>query len=220
MGDPGFPTRLLDLDEPPRALRLSGDGSLLLASAVAILGSRTAPGSRVRLAADLAHAARAAGLVVVAGASTALERAALEAAGDRTVVVDPGAMPGADPAGAGLPAAHPRAALVAWEDPDSRRLPRAATRPAGPARRARSRARGIQVAIARAVVIVAASRESEVMQAAGWAGLLGRPLFALEPATDEPLAGLDALVRSGLALPLARDEASALFERLAKTGGG
>lgn len=241
IGDPRYPVRLLDLADPPGALRAAGDVALLVLPAVAILGSGSAPASRLEQAARLARAARAAGLAVVAGDSTPLERAVLETARDGGVCIRAeawggGPEGGRGPMGAGRPRASNRgAALVAWEDPADQVVDSGETRAEMPAgllaaagrrRRARSRARGIQVALAQAVLITATARESEVMHAAGWAGLLGRPLFAVGPdlvdpaGADDRLGGLAELVRTGAALTLTEHEAAAFFERLAAPTNG
>jgi hypothetical protein len=240
IGDPRYPVRLLDLADPPGALRAAGDVALLVLPAVAILGSGSAPASRLEQAARLARAARAAGLAVVAGDSTPLERAVLESARDGGVCIRAeawggGPQGGRGTMGAGRRASDRGAALVAWEDPadqvvdpgESRAgMPGGLLAAAGRRRRARSRARGIQVALAQAVLITATARESEVMHAAGWAGLLGRPLFAVGPdiadaaGADDRLGGLAELVRTGAALALTEHEAAAFLERLAAPTDG
>jgi hypothetical protein len=84
-------------------------------------------------------------------------------------------------------------------------------------------------------VLVASGRESEVMHAAGWARVLDAPVFAVEPppgdadapgkgvgrggpgadAADPFLEGLGELVRSGVAIPIRRDEVAGLLASIA-----
>jgi DNA processing protein len=207
-----MPARLADLPDPPVGLYIDGDIDLLGSPSVAILGSSDAPAARVELARSVAAVTVAADLVVVASGSSAIERAALEEAGVRSVQVVPSL---ADRArGVGLVVTE--GGNVGLRGPGS-----PGTR--GPRIAARLAARRIQVALAGAVVVLASGRESEVMHAAGWARLLDRPLLAVlvapgeapssgptgaaSPASvgadtrvvDDALAGLAELVRTGSA---------------------
>jgi DNA processing protein len=89
-GDTGYPTRLLDLREPPDPLWIDGDLSIFEGRAAAIVGTRRMSGYGERVARDLAAACAAAGIVVVSGLAQGIDAAAHRGAldgGGRTIAV-------------------------------------------------------------------------------------------------------------------------------------
>jgi DNA processing protein len=88
LGYPGYPTKLLELVNPPRVLTTSGP--LVARRAVAIVGSRRATEGSLAFAHDLAFQLARAGVVVVSGGAvgvdSAAHRGALEAGGATWVV--------------------------------------------------------------------------------------------------------------------------------------
>lgn len=89
LGDPGYPTGLLDLPCPPPVLWALGDLGLLGAAAAGIVGTRSATGYGLKLASRLARAVVEADATVVSGGARGIDTAAHRATlpGGRTVVV-------------------------------------------------------------------------------------------------------------------------------------
>lgn len=88
LGDPNYPTKLLELVNPPRVLTTSGP--LIASRAVAIVGSRRATAGSLAFAREIAFQLARAGVVVVSGGAVGVDgaahRGALEAGGATWVV--------------------------------------------------------------------------------------------------------------------------------------
>ena len=78
--DPGYPTRLRDLPNPPTALFLHGDPDLLNAAQIAVVGSRNPSSGGRRTAHEFAAELAGRGLVITSGLATGIDRAAHEGA--------------------------------------------------------------------------------------------------------------------------------------------
>ena len=80
--DPGYPTRLRELPNPPSALFLHGDPDLLCLPQLAIVGSRNPSTGGRRNAHDFAAHLASAGLVIGSGLATGIDAAAHQGALD------------------------------------------------------------------------------------------------------------------------------------------
>lgn len=90
LADETYPPLLTEIIDPPLALHVRGDGALLGAPGVAVVGSRRATPYGVNAARHLARALAGAGITVVSGLALGIDAAAHEAAleaGGRTVAV-------------------------------------------------------------------------------------------------------------------------------------
>jgi DNA processing protein len=74
--DPGYPTRLLDLYDPPNSLYISGDIELLNLPMLAIVGSRAATPEGIKNARYFARALSEAGYLVISGLARGIDGAA------------------------------------------------------------------------------------------------------------------------------------------------
>jgi len=79
-GEPGYPTRLAEIADPPPLIALQGRAELLAAPAIALVGARNASANGRMLAHNLAKDLAAAGLVVVSGLARGIDTAAHEGA--------------------------------------------------------------------------------------------------------------------------------------------
>lgn len=90
LDDPGYPSLLREIIDPPLALHVRGDRALLSAAAVAVVGSRRASPYAINAARQLSSDLTRAGLVIVSGLARGVDAAAHSAAldaGGRTVAV-------------------------------------------------------------------------------------------------------------------------------------
>lgn len=91
--DAAYPSQLHDLKDPPPILWCAGNVALLSAPSVAIVGTRNASGSGLRIARDLALELAAQNFVIVSGLARGIDRAAHEGAGAAaTIAVLPGGL--------------------------------------------------------------------------------------------------------------------------------
>lgn len=193
--DPDYPPALRDAPNPPLALFVAGDASLLWRPAVAVVGSRGPTPAGVGNAADFAAAFARAGLVVgsglAAGIDTAAHEAALAAGGATFAVL-----------GTGPDVAYPRAnrdlharleaqgALVSEYPPGT-----------GPRREHFPSRNRLLAALALGTVVVEAAERSGALITARLAADAGREVFALPGSIHNPLArGCHRLIRDGVAL--------------------
>ena len=100
---PHYPTRLLDLSDPPNSLYIYGDIHLLNLPMVAIVGSRAASPEGIRNAYSFAQALSAEGYLIISGLARGVDGAAHRGAlrsnqGYRTIAV----------CGSGLDIVYPR----------------------------------------------------------------------------------------------------------------
>lgn len=167
-----YPPRLRDLAAPPPVLHLSG--ALTVAPTVALVGTRTPSVEGERWARALARDLVAQGLVVASGGAIGIDAAVHEGAldgGGATVVVAPG----------GLLAPYPEChrdlfQRVVEQGGAYLSLQAAET----PARRSDFFLRNsILVALSHAVIVIECPVRSGARNAAKWARVLGRPLFAV-----------------------------------------
>mgnify|MGYP003668423585 CR=1 FL=1 len=79
-GEPGYPTLLAEIDDPPPLLYIRGDTHLFDRPAIAIVGARNASSHGRRLAAEIAADLGAAGCIVVSGLARGIDGAAHAAA--------------------------------------------------------------------------------------------------------------------------------------------
>jgi DNA processing protein len=196
-GDTGYPTRLLDLREPPDPLWIDGDLSIFEGRAAAIVGTRRMSGYGERVARDLAAACAGAGIVVVSGLAQGIDAAAHRGAldgGGRTIAV----------LGEGItlfvttvrgrrrplvPRIRAQGALVAQY------APAFCAQPWMFAKRNATIA-----ALADVVVVVEAGERSGALITAGDAIRLGRPLHAVPgPLGSAASVGTNALIATGRA---------------------
>ncbi len=90
LGHPDYPALLAGIDDPPAALHLRGDATLLWQPQVAIVGSRQASRGGAELAAEFASDFVRAGLAVTSGLALGIDAAAHQGtvdAGGRTIAV-------------------------------------------------------------------------------------------------------------------------------------
>jgi DNA processing protein len=90
LADPEYPPLLREIHDPPLALHLRGDQSLLARPSIAVVGSRRASPYAINVAGQLARQLAEAGLTVVSGLATGVDAAAHQAvldAGGTTVAV-------------------------------------------------------------------------------------------------------------------------------------
>ena len=94
-GEPGYPERLTDLEDPPSVVFTLGNRNLFNNPAVAIVGTREATLYGLRITAKLASGAAAAGVTVVSGLARGVDaeahRNALPHAGGTMAVLGTGA---------------------------------------------------------------------------------------------------------------------------------
>lgn len=82
LGDPDYPSLLREIVDPPLALHVRGDRTLLEKRAIAIVGSRRASPYAINVARQLGDDLARSGLVVVSGLARGVDAAAHEAALD------------------------------------------------------------------------------------------------------------------------------------------
>lgn len=196
-----FPASLEALPDPPDALYVDGDASLLHLPQVAIVGARSATPGGLANARAFAGALARAGFVVTSGLASGIDGAAHEAAldaGGRTIAV----------CATGLDLVYPRrheslaeriraqGALVS-EQP----LGMPALRPLFPQRNR------LIAALSLATLVIEAGLQSGSLITARLAGEIGRDVFALPGSIHNPVArGCHRLIRDGAMLIETVDE--------------
>jgi DNA processing protein len=212
LGDPSYPTLLLDLEKPPPVLWARGNTNLLGQSMLSVVGARACTPYGKSVAGQLGQMEGAAGGVLVSGAARGIDacahRGAMESG--RTIAV----------LGAGLDASSGLArkrlmeeilhcgGLILSEFP--RRDP--------PSRWTFPQRNRIVAALSRATVVVEAASRSGARITAGFARDLGREVFAVPGRIDAPASvGCNELIVEG-ARPLLR-LAEAVLERRSHARG-
>jgi DNA processing protein len=212
LADPRYPSRLLDLADPPLLLYCVGDTRWLSRPQVGIVGSRNATALGARTALDLAAALASAGWTVTSGLAEGIDQAAHEGAlpGEGIGTERPGpegtlsCLPGSTVAALGTgidriyPSRHRRLAqrigvhgALLSEQPMG--MP---PLPANFPRRNR-----LIAALASAVLVVEANLRSGSLITARLAAELGREVMAVPGSIHSPLArGGNALIRQGAKL--------------------
>jgi DNA processing protein len=194
--DPAYPSKVLDIDEPPPLLFALGDLELLKLPACAIVGSRDHSAYGARVCRAVAEFAAAAGVVVVSGMARGLDAvahgAALDVGGKSIGVL-----------GNGLGVIYPAAnralyqrmaadGLLLTEFPPGER-PTAGSFP---------RRNRLISALARVTVVVEAAVGSGALITAEKALEQGKDIMAVPgPITSEVSVGANSLIRDG-AMPL------------------
>ena len=190
-GRPGWPSRLDDLADPPRALWVRGASPA--GPAVAIVGARGADAVGRRRARACAAVLARAGVVVVSGGARGIDGAAHEGAvagGGHTIVVLAG---GVD---VDYPAEH--AALFAAIEDGHGGLVSEATPGAPPFRGAFLRRNRLIAALGDACLVVQADSRSGSLSTARMARKLGRRVLAVPWPPGHPLArGVEQLLADG-----------------------
>ncbi len=101
LADAGYPALLREIIDPPLALHVRGDRSLLAKPAIAIVGSRRASPYAINVARKLSDELSRAGLLVISGMARGVDTAAHEAALDAS-------LPTAAVLGTGIDIAYPK----------------------------------------------------------------------------------------------------------------
>jgi DNA processing protein len=191
-GDADYPSRLLDLADPPAALFVRGAVLASLPPGVAVVGARNCSPLGLEVAERFGHGIAAAGLSVLSGGArgidSAAHRGALSAGGSTVAVL-----------GSGIDVAYPsrnrdlldrilQVGAVVSEYP-----------PGVPAQPYRFPARNrIVAAMAEAVLVVEGAAGSGSLITADHALDLGRPVFAVPGPVTSPLSEAPlALIRDG-----------------------
>jgi DNA processing protein len=193
LGEPGYPPRLVDLEDPPVFLYVRGElGATAGARTVAIVGSRKTSVRGCRLARSVARQLAEAGVVVVSGGALGVDasahRGCLEADQPTAVVLAGGVeRPTPRKNFDVFEAATEQGALVS-EYPIG----------AKPRRYHFQRRNSLIAALGDATLVVRAGQKSGTMITARAAARLGRPLGAIPGPLDEPLtAGCHQLLVEG-----------------------
>ncbi len=192
-GGGNYPQRLIDLNDPPRSLWVSG--KIPVEPAAAIVGARSADAAGLSFARALAMGLARAGVVVVSGGARGIDQAAHTGAldgGGKTIMV----------LGCGLEVDYPRGSEtlrrgVATTGAVVTELPPDTTpRPAHFPRRNR-----IIAALAEVVVVVQGGERSGALITARLAKALGRPVLAVPGRPGAPLTRAPhGLLRNGAGL--------------------
>lgn len=205
--DEDFPPQLESIAQPPVALFVAGDSSLLLLPQVAVVGSRSAGPVGLATARQFARELSEAGLVVTSGLADGIDGAAHQAAldaGSPTIAV----------IGTGPDRVYPRKhhalaqAIVAHGAMVTEFLPGTAVRPDHFPRRNR-----LIAGLSLGTLVVEAGERSGSLITARLAGEQGREVFAVPGSIRNPLAaGCHWLIGDGARLV---QEASDIVEVLA-----
>lgn len=198
--DPRYPRRLRELRPPPDPLWVAGDPAVLALPSIAIVGTRRMSPYGERVAAEVARALAAAGIIVVSGLAQGIDAAAHRAAldgGGRSVAVLGEGLTSHAVAARGrrrVLAARLQAtgALVSQYAPE---LP--------PQGWMFAKRNAVIAALATTVVIVEAPFGSGALITAAAAHVLGRPLYAVPgPLGARGSEGTNGLIANGLATAL------------------
>jgi DNA processing protein len=207
LGGPGYPPRLLSLGEPPPVLFVRGNTDALRGPCVAVVGSRETDEEGGALAAGLASASAAAGLVVVSGGARGVDAAAHRGAlrdGGETVAV----------LGTGIDVAYPAEHRSLFDDIAAcgalvtELLPGAP--PMGSFFLTRNR---IIAALSLGVVVARGSARSGALTTARWAARLGRPVAVLPARSGATLGEAGALLSQRGAVVLSTEAQAAAWLR-------
>jgi DNA processing protein len=195
VGDPEYPSELLDLFDPPAGLFVRGSSVVTLRPRVAVVGARNCSAAGGEIASALAEALARTGVCVVSGAARGIDSSAHEsaiAAGGPTVAV----------LGSGIDVAYPRKNRQLIEGMVGSGAVLSEYPPGTPAEPFRFPARNrIVAALCSAVVIVEGAAGSGAMITAEHALDLGRDIFAVPGAPSTALAHVPlTLIREGATL--------------------
>ena len=213
--DPGYPTLLRHIPEPPPVLFALGDLSLLERPAVAVVGSRDHSAYGGEVARALAWGAAAAGLAVVSGMARGLDAvahdAALDAGGGTVGVLGNGLGVIYPTANRELYRRVAAAGLLLTEFPPGER-PTAGSFP---------RRNRLISGLARVTVVVEAAEGSGALITAGTALDQGREVMAVPGNITSPTSvGANRLVRDGAAPLLSIDDLLDHFPEAVRAAAG
>lgn len=195
LGDPSYPSLLLETADPPLLLYLQGDASLLHAQSVAVVGSRNpTPQGRENARAFSAHLSQA-GLTIVSGLALGIDGAAHEgglSGMGRTIAV----------IGTGLDRVYPRRHLELAHRISAEGLMLSeyslGTPPLPPNFPMRNR---IIAGLTRGTLVVEAALQSGSLITARLASEAGRDVFAIPGSIHSPQSrGCHALIKQGAKL--------------------
>ncbi len=199
--EPDYPALLRHAPNPPLALFVAGDPTLLWHPGVAVVGSRAPTAGGRDIAARFAHRFAARGLTVISGLASGIDGAAHAAAlasGGATVAV----------LGTGIDVPYPRShatlhARIADAGAVVSEYP-----PGTPARREQFPSRNRIVAgLALGTLVVEAAQRSGALITARLAADAGREVFAVPGSIHNPMArGCHRLLRDGARLAESADE--------------
>jgi DNA processing protein len=204
-GEPGYPERLLECADPPRALWGRGDPSLLSRPTVAIVGTRRATAYGERVARELGRVLAMAGATVISGLARGIDAAAhsgaLDATGATCAVL-----------GTGIDVVYPRGHAQLQRTIGSRGLLLSELEPANPAHGGSfPRRNRIIAGLAVATIVVEAGVKSGALITAAHALELDRPLAVVPGPIDVPqAAGSNELLRDGAIAIVSMADALAL----------
>ncbi len=192
LGTPEYPALLAQEHDPPPALAVLGDTSVLHKRGVAIVGARNASAGARRMAEELAEALARAGLVVVSGAARGIDAAAHAGAlrGGATVAAVAG--------GLDVPYPPEHASLQARMAAEGGAV--VAEAPLGTAPQARHfpRRNRIIAGLSLGVVVIEAAMQSGTLITARLALEAGRELYAVPGSPLDPRCrGSNDLIRQG-----------------------
>ena len=199
-GDAGYPPRLRDLRPAPDPLWVAGDPVVLASPSVAVVGTRRMSPYGERVAAELARALAAGGIVVVSGLAqgidTTAHRAALDGGGPSIAVLGEGLTSHAvSVRGRRRILATRLAATGALVSQYAPEIP--------PQGWMFAKRNAVIAALAGAVVIVEAPHGSGALITAAAARALGRPLYAVPgPLGARGSEGTNRLIADGQAIAL------------------
>ena len=193
--DADFPPQLENIPQPPAALFVAGDASLLLHPQVAIVGARSASGAGMANAGAFARALAQAGFVITSGMADGIDGAAHVAAleaGAATVAV----------VGTGADRVYPRKHLALARQIAAQGALVSEFAPGTPARPDHFPRRNRLIAgLALGTVVIEAGLQSGSLITARLAAEQGREVFALPGSIHNPLAhGCHRLIRDGARL--------------------
>jgi len=193
--DPGYPSSLKELSDPPPLLFLRGRDSLLQGPAVAVVGARRATEVGRETAEALGRILASAGITVVSGLARGIDgaahRGALSVDGPTLAVL-----------GSGLDVAYPPIHRRLFREMGRRGLLVSEFLPKEPALSHHFPKRNrIIAALARAIVVVEAGERSGALITVDHGLDLGREILAVPGSLRNPqAAGTNALIRDGARL--------------------
>ena len=213
LDDPAYPSRLLDLADPPSLLYVLGEPTRLCAPSIAIVGSRHASAAGLVHAAEFAKQLSALGLTILSGLARGIDGAAHQGALDRGGLTVAFIGTGIDRV---YPAQHHALArsIVAQGGAIASELSLGTPpQPANFPRRNR-----LIAAAALGILVVEAAAQSGSLITARQAADLGREVFAIPGSIHSALArGCHALLRQGAKLVETTDDVLTEFPQLAPT---
>jgi DNA processing protein len=205
LGEPGYPERLLDCADPPKALWGRGDPSLLERPAVSIVGTRRATAYGERVARELGRVLAMSGATVISGLARGIDAAAhcgaLDATGATCAVL-----------GTGLDVVYPRGHTQLQRTIGERGLLLSELEPPNAAHGGSfPRRNRIIAALSKVTIVVEAGVKSGALITAAHAMALDRTVAVVPGPIDVPQAqGSNELLRDGAVAIVSMADAVAL----------